>query len=365
MLASSARFAASILESHDVMTLCNVIDPTGKFVVRTLDVISGSVSADASRKTRRQCSLVLQDPTGELVPDQVNDILQPYSGYHLQLYRGISWRDGTNELFPLGTFAPYAPKISDTGDSLEIRVDGYDRSKLISRIRWTQPYVIPSGTNTGTAIRAILADRMPGLRYSFEPTRTTVPATTLGTSADNDPWSEAVDMASADGLDLYFDARDIVKLRSIPDPELDPVVRTFDDGENSTVLSFTRENDASKMYTGVFVYSEGTEVIEPIRVEVWREDTTLRIPYFFPTALIRDENQARLTGESLLRRVGRAEFAADLSVIPDPRQEVGDVVRVRRARSKLDDTFVISSINMPLDATSEASITTERRRTAA
>jgi hypothetical protein len=353
------------VKSHDVATRCNVLDPTGKFVVRELDVIGGSVSADSSRKTRRQCSLVLQDPTGELVPDQVNDILQPYSGYHLQLYRGISWRDGTDEMFPLGTFAPYAPKISDTGDSLEIRVDGYDRSKLISRIRWTQPYVIPSGTNTAVAIRNLIEDRMPGLRYDFEPTRTTVPTTTLGTQADNDPWSDAVDMASSDGLDLFFDARDIVTLRSIPDPESDPVMRTFDDGADSTVLSFTRENDASKMYTGIIVYSEGTEVVEPIRVEVWRADTTLRIPYFFPTALIQDIAQARATGESLLRRVGRAEFGADLSVIPDPRQEVGDVVRVRRARSKLDDTFVISSINMPMDATSEATLTTERRRTAA
>jgi hypothetical protein len=51
-----------------------------------------------------------------------------------------------------------------------------------------------------------------------------------------------------------------------------------------------------------------------------------------------------------------------MSVIPDPRMEVGDVVRVVRERSRLDDAFVISSISMPLDADTTASITTERRR---
>lgn len=365
MFATSNRFEDSIIRSHDVSTLCRIIDPTGKFTIMELDVISGNVSADASRKTRRQCSLTLQDPKGELVPDIASDILQPYSGHTFELWRGISWRDGSTELLPLGQFAPYNPKIDDTGDSLEIKLDGYDQSKVITRNRWIQPYVIPSGTNTALAIRAALMDRQPGLRYNFQPTNTTVPATTLGTVADNDPWKDLTDMAQSDGMELFFDARGIATLRDIPDPEVDPVVYTFDDGENSTVTGFHRENDASKMYTGVIVYSEGSEVDLPIRVEVWREDTNIKIPYFFPTALIKDEAQALLVGQSLLRRVGRAEFMAEMTMVPDPRLEVGDVVRVRRDRIRLDHPFVISNISMPLDANSEMTVTTEARRQAA
>jgi hypothetical protein len=362
MLDGSARFENSVVNSHDVAVTCQVVDPASGFVAAKLDVISGNVSSDATRKTRRQCSLTLQDSSGELIPTDVHDMLQPFSGYFIQLARGISWRDGTQELFPLGTFAPYAPKITDTDDNLEIALDGYDRSKIISRLRWTQPYSIASGTNTATAIKNLLLNRMPGLRFDFQPTAATVPATTLGTSADNDPWDDATKIAEADGMELFFDARDVVVLRDIPDPDVNPIVRTFQDDENCTITALTHATDADRMYTGVVVYSEGSEVVAPIRVEVWRDDTPLRIPYFFPTQLIKTEAQAIATAQSLLRRVGRAEYSADLSVIPDARQEVGDVVRIKRDRSRLDDVFVVSSIAMPLDATSTASITTERRR---
>ena len=362
MLASSERFAKSILASHDVATRCDVLDKTGRIVIKQLDVIGGSVSVDATRKTRRQCSITLQDPTGSLVPDEVDDLLQPYSGYHFQLWRGISWRDGTEELFPLGTFAPYNPKITDTGDSLEISVDGYDRSKLISRIRFYDPFVIPANMNTADAIRSIINSRQPGLKYNFQPSNHTVPGTILGVNADHDTWNDAVEIANSDGMDLYFDARDVVTLKPIPDPDTQQIVRTFDDGVDSTVLSFRRENDASKMYTGVIVYSEGSEIVAPIRVAVWRADTDLRIPYFFPTGLIKSIEQAHQTGESLLRRIGKAEFSAEISIVPDPRIEDGDVVRITRGLSKLDDPFVISSFNIPLDATSEMTLHTERRR---
>lgn len=363
MFTSSERFADSIVRSHDVATKCEILDKTGNFVIATLDVVAGSASADSSRKVRRQCSITIEDPTGNLVPNEVDDLLQPYSGYYFRLSRGISWRDGTEELFPLGTFAPWNPKIDDTGDSLSIKLDGYDRSKVISRIRWTQPYPIASGTNTGTAIRALLESRMPGLRYNFQPTNATVPATTLGVETDNDPWDDATKLAESDGMELFFDARDIATLRKIPDPENDEIVGTFDDGVNSTVLNFHRETDASKMYTGVIVYSEGSEITAPIRVEVWRDDTDLRIPYFFPTSLIKTEAQAIETGKSILRRVGRAEFSADVALVPDPRMEVGDVRRIRRDRIKLNDVFVVSSITMPFDSTSEMSVTAEKRRT--
>jgi hypothetical protein len=364
MFVSSDRFAASIVSSHDVATRCDVLDKTGRLVIAQLDVIGGNVSVDANRKTRRQTSLTLQDPSGNLVPDEVNDLLQPYSGHQIQLWRGISWRDGTEELFPLGTFEPYNPRTSDTGDSLEITLDAYDRSKLISRIRWRNPYVIPSGGNVGTVIREALETRIPGMQYNFQPTNSTVPGAILGPTADHDPWEDLVKIAASDGMELFFDARGVCVLRSIPDPDKDMVTKIFDDGENSVVTSFRRENDASKMYTGIIVYSESSELPKPIRVEVWRKDTDLRIPYFLPTGLIQNEAQARATGAALLRRVGRAEFSCEITAIPDPRIEDGDVVRVTRERARLDNPFVISGITIPLDADSEMTVSTELRRTA-
>lgn len=362
MQPSSARFGDSVVYGGDVVTRCNIVDKSSHYVVQSLDIVGGSVSIDGNRKVRRQCALTLQDPSGELVPDTAEAMLQPYSGYMLKLYRGISWRDGTEEIYPLGTFMPFTPRVSDKGDSLEITLDGYDRSKIITRTRWTQPYVIASGTNTAVAVKDLLESRMPGLRYNLEPTNTTVPLTVLGTEAENDPWEDAVRIANADGMELYIDANDIVVLRTIPDPTSDQVVYTFEDDERCTVTEFKRENDANQMYTGVIVYSEGSEVVAPIRVEVWRADTDLRIPYFFPTALITTVEQAIATGTSILRRVGYSEFSVQITAVPDPRFEAGDIIRVKRSLSKLNDTFSIQTIDIPLDATSPMSIATSQRR---
>lgn len=363
MFISSDRFDESILVSHDVTTKCEIVDPSGIHVVGELDVIAGNVSTDASRKTRRQCALSMQDQTGELVPNAVNDILQPYSGYSLRLWRGISWRDGTSELFPLGTFLPHNPRVNDLDDSLQINVDGYDRSKTISRMRWTMPYSVAAGTNTNTAIKAILDSRMSGLRYNIEPSAHTTTSLTFGLTADqNDPWADADSIASTDGKEVYFDARDIVTIRGIPDPDLDPVVAVYEEGENSTMTTISRENNGEVVYTGVIVIAEGSQLAAPFRVEVWRTDTDLRIPYFMFSPSISGQAQAQAAGEARLQQVGRAQYGVQVQCVPDPRLEVGDVVRIKRARSKIDDVFTVTSITMPLDAESEMSFTTSQRR---
>lgn len=363
MFISSDRFAESVKNSHDVITKCEIIDPSGTNVVGELDVIAGSVSVDSTRKTRRSCSLSMQDPTGDLVPNAINDILQPYSGYSLRVWRGISWRDGKSELFPLGTFWPYNPRVNDLDNSLQINVDGYDRSKIISRMRWTAPYTIPAGTNTNAAIRTLLDNRMPGLRYNIEPSEHTTPTMVFGTDVSgNDPWADAESIASSDGKELFFDARDIVTIRKVPDPDQDPVVATFEEGENCTMTAISRENNGEVVYTGVVVIAEGSGLEEPIRYELWRTDTTLRIPYFYYSPSITTVEQAQVAAQAMLQRVARAQYGVQVQAVPDPRLEVGDVVRIRRARSKIDDVFTIISLTMPLDAESEMRFTTSQRR---
>lgn len=362
MFPSSDRFSRSIQRSHDVATTCTVVDANDT-PVASLDVIGGNVSLDATQATRRQCTLDLQDPTGEIVPDLPTDFLQPYSGYYLQIARGISWRDGTSEMFPLGTFASFNPDIKDNGNSLAIKVNGFDRSKIISATRWTDPYPITDGTPLGDAVRNAIDNRMPGLRYNLEPTNYIVPATTLGLSTQNDPWADIVGIASAGGMDLFFDANDIVTMRTIPDYTLGSIVRYFEEGPNCTVTEFDRVNSADEMYTGVIVYSEGSGVTVPIRVAVWDPTTDLRIPYFFPTALITTEAQALQTGQSLLRRVGRSKFSVGLSIIPDPRHELGDIINIKRTRMKLNDAFVVNTATIPLDSNSTMHLGTAPRRT--
>jgi hypothetical protein len=361
---SSERFDTSLRESHDVEMVCNVMDETQTNVLATLDIVAGHTQLDGGQSTRGSCQLTLQDPTGLLVPNVADDLLQPYSGFTLQLERGIRWRDGTTETFPLGTFWPYNPQVNDSGDQLQIQVDGYDTSKIISRIRWTQPFVLDAGTNTGDAIKQVLDDRMPGLRYNIEPTGHTIPLTTLGADPNNnDPWADVSALASSDGLEVFFDAGNVLTVRRTPDPDVNPVVATYDDGVNSIVTEFDRQNNGDVIYTGVIVTSEGSGVPVPIRSERWRPDTDLRIPYFYTTSLITTQEQADAVAASLMTQVTRAEFGVVVHAVPDPRQELGDVVRIVRERSKIDDVFSIVQLTMPLDEATAMTFQTSQRRT--
>lgn len=364
MYVSSSRFDTSVRLSHDVLAICDVMDESGSNAIMSLDIIAGNTSLDSTQKTRSQCNLTLQDPTGQLVPNEATDILQPYSGYTLRLQRGIAWRDGTSEAFPLGIFWPYNPRVNDTGDQLQIQIDGYDTSKIISRLRWTQPFALAAGTNTGQAIQQVIENRMPGLRYNIEPTDNTIPATTLGADPNNnDPWADVSSLASSDGLEVFFDAANVVTVRRIPDPDANPVVATYEDGVNATVTEFDRQNNGDVIYTGVIVTSEGSGVPTPITSEQWRSDTDLRIPYFYTTSFIKTQAQADATCAALMTQVTRAEYGVEVTALPDPRQQLGDIVRLRRDRSKIDDVFSIVQMTMPLDESTLMKFQTSQRRT--
>lgn len=363
MHGSSSLFARAITRSHNAVSTVDVCDGSGQNVLAKLSIVSGSVQTDATQNTRGSCHLTFQDPDGVLVPNVATDLLQPYSGYTLKLRRGIEFPDGTVEDFPLGVFWPYNPQVTDTGDGLQITCDGYDTSKIISRSRWTQPYGIAKDTNSGTAIKNLLDTRLSGLRYNITPSTTTVPATTFGAdTAQNDPWNDAQALAASDGMEVFFDANNVVVLRPIPNPDTAHVSNTYTDGASSTVIEFNRTNNGDVIYTGVVVTSEGSGVTTPIRSERWLANTNLKIPYFYATSLITTQAQADSVAAALMQQVTRGQYGVVVKAIPDPRMQVGDVIQVTRGKSKINDVFTIVQLTMPLDPETPMQITTSQRR---
>lgn len=57
-------------------------------MVRTLAVHSGSVDADRAGRILRRFDAVVADPTGELTPAGIRDLLAPF-GTELRLYLGV------------------------------------------------------------------------------------------------------------------------------------------------------------------------------------------------------------------------------------------------------------------------------------
>ena len=96
---------------------------------------------------------------------------------------------------------------------------------------------------------------------------------------------------------------------------------------------------------------------------MWRADTDLRIPYFYTTSMITTQAQADAVALALMTRVTRAEYGVEVKAVPDPRQQLGDVVRIIRPKSKIDDVFSIVQLSMPLDESTPMTFQTSQRRT--
>lgn len=86
MILVSDDFADEVRRPH--MSVARVEVVRDDSVVRTLAVLAGSVEADRSGRILRRFSASLADPTGELTPSGIRDLLAPF-GTILRMYRGV------------------------------------------------------------------------------------------------------------------------------------------------------------------------------------------------------------------------------------------------------------------------------------
>ena len=86
MIGTSPEFQAIVRSTHSHIARVDVIRDGA--VIRTLSAHGGSVDADRAGRILRRFDCVLADPTGELTPAGIRDLLAPF-GTELRLYRGV------------------------------------------------------------------------------------------------------------------------------------------------------------------------------------------------------------------------------------------------------------------------------------
>jgi hypothetical protein len=360
-------FAAALKSSHTVVTLAEVL--TSGTVVATLDVLDGSVEVDGAAAVRRRCSVRLADSTGELTPADLSDLLAP-NGNEVRLFRGLRLADG-DELVPLGVFRIAAAEVAATPAGVAVELSGYDRSRKITRARWTAPYTISSGATYSAALKALLLSRDPAATFDFVEATGTTPALLFGADRDNDPWADAQKLAEAAGCELYVGPTGAYTLRTIPDPGTAPIVWDYREGVDATILAVSKSLDDEQTYNGVIVSGETPELGAPVTAAAWDDDPTSptyrfgpfgQVPEFFTSSLITSQAQATATAEALLRRKLGAVEDVRFDAIPNPAHEAGDVVRVLVDAARVDGRYVLESFSVPLGP-GTMTITTRKRRT--
>jgi hypothetical protein len=385
----SPAFLAALRRSHRVAVRADVqLAPTATSpaltLVTDLPVVDGIVTVDENAAVRRTCNLTLVDTDGSLTPTGAADPLAPY-GREVVLRRGVVLADGTTEFAPLGVFRFEEVEVVDEG-SRSIRLAGFDRSATVAAARFESPWAVAPGTRytvapsgagarpTG-AIADLLADRFPGLAYSFavDPS-TTTPLLAFEEGAD--PWEAATRMARNLGCELFFDAAGVCVLRREVDPT-DPTLAVsfvYAEGAEATVLSVIGRFSAKDGHNKVVVTGEPVDGNAPVRAEAYDADPASptyylgpygKRPRFHRSEFVTSTAQAQAAADALLQReLGGTEQVAFTALV-NPAHEAGDLVVVTREALGLSNVVaVLSSFSIPLAPGGSMSATTRRRRSA-
>ena len=362
MYPSSAAFKSAVRTNHTVVAKAEVWASDQK--LQEINISEGSVSINSSSAVRRTCevTVVTGRETANLVPDNDFDLLTPF-GNELRLYRGVQYEDGTEEYVPLGVFVITEVAIQDTNEGVVIKLAGEDRSIRIARAKWTEPYQLPNGS-LESALTDLLKNRYPDAQLSFPTTNVSVNQIILGSENSNDPWKDAVEIAELVGFDLFFDQNGVVQMKQFPTLDGSVVVALFIEGSGTTITSLDRTMSTKDTYNGVIYTIEGSDVVLPIRVEAWDEDTSSptyrygvfgEVPTFVESSLLATEAEAIRAAYSLLNiYIGKQEQMAFNSLV-DPSLDVQDVVYIKSNGAKVDRLVIIDSLDIPLNPEGEMS----------
>lgn len=366
------KFLAALHVSHEAFSYVELHSPDGD--IEILPAVGGDIKVDRTAAVRRGITVELVDPDGTLVPEGVNSVLTPF-GAELHPFRGIRYDDGTTEVYPLGVFRISKVSVKDTsGGSPTITVDGYDRSRTVARDKFTSVYTITQGTNLIDAIKDIVERTFSEVDYDLTTTTITTTAPKVY-DANDDPWTAVTELAQSMGCDIYFDAEGAlaivppVDIDDLPNPDF-----SYVEGDGNTMTDISRVYSDEPGYNGVIVVGESVgDEKPPVRGEAWDEEPTSvtyrfgpygEVPLFVTDSNVKTDVDAEQAAKHMLSNLLGFSQQLDVQATVNPTYEAGQVVQVTRARSHVDDLFVVDAFNIPLRASGAQGLILRQKRSA-
>lgn len=345
----SDAFKAAIKGSHTLATRCDLLIGGQPTMTVPLAESAGSVTLDRTAAIRGRAAVTLAAP--ELIPRTAFDPVTPF-GAELQVWRGVQLSTGP-ELVSLGVFPIQDLEPDATAATMTVNL--LDRAQRVVDAGFEGTEVIPAGTPVPDAIALLISNGVAGLTFRFVGSSEVTPLLVYDTSSSTDRWASAQALAASIGCDLYFDGVGVCVLLPVPDPSSGPVAQLVD-GPGGALVTLDKKWDRSSAYNAVIGTSNGTGA--PISAVARDEDPTSPSYYFGPfgkkpityQAAFTSQNQAQNAVDALLRQGLGVAQSLDLTMVPNPALEPGDIVAVRRALIGVDEIDVLDSTVIPLDA---------------
>ncbi|WP_338683960.1 DUF5047 domain-containing protein [Streptomyces acidiscabies] len=347
MYSVSARFLQTITESHSPITEVVLFLTDGS--TARLDHTGGSVQVDRGSAVRRTCSVSVADTS--LIPRTPTAKLGVY-GARLRISRGVQYSDGTTELVPLGMFR--VDEISGDVDEGPVTIAGKSLECVIADDKFTAPYRA-SGTAVG-AITSLIQRSIPDATVINLATDAAIGPRTW--DVEGDPWAAVLELAAAIGATAYCDPDGVFTIAELPDLTTATPVWTIAAGDGGAYVSASRGMTSDKVNNAVLARGENTEAnVAPVSALVVDNDSGSptywsgpygRRPLFYSSPTLTTTGACTAAATLLLRAAQSPNASADISSLPNPALEVGDVLRVVYP----DDTkelHQVAGFSVPLD----------------
>ncbi|MCX4816781.1 DUF5047 domain-containing protein [Streptomyces sp. NBC_01239] len=353
----SDRFLARLAESHYPVTRVQLFLTTGQVI--DVPHTGGSVTVDRAQAVRRTCTVTVADPT--LIPRAPSDQLATY-GARLRISRGIDYGDGTQpELVPLGVFR--LDSVDGDVNQGPVTLQGKGLEAVVADDKFTAPY-----TATGTvvsAIGALIRRSLPTADILSQ--ITDIPIGSRAFDIQADPWAGCQEIAAAAGAEVYANADGVFVISTLPDLSTATPVWAIEATEGGVYISATRAMSADKVFNGIRAAGENTaDNVAPVSYlatdddpgspTYWNGPFGRRPDFYSSSTLITTAacmNAARLK----LAQAKAPNASGDISSLPNPALEPGDVLRITHEDGSRE-LHQAASFSVPLDTGGSFPITT-------
>ncbi|MGW4493736.1 DUF5047 domain-containing protein [Streptomyces sp. NPDC004376] len=343
----SDRFLARLTESHRPVTRVQLILTNGQVV--DLDHTGGSVTVDRAQANRRTCTVTCPDPS--LIPRTPADQLATY-GARLRISRGVDYGDGSTEMVPLGVFR----LDSVDGDVTDgpINLQGKDLSACVADDKLTAPYTA-YGTVVGT-ITTLVQRTLPDAPIISRITDIPIGSRAYDTQAD--PWAACQEIAAAAGAEVYCDAEGDFVIAALPDITTTPPVWAIEAAEGGAYIKANRAMTSDRVFNGILASGENTtDGIPPVSYLATDNDSGSptywggpfgRRPDFYSSSTLTTLAACQQAANLKLAQAKAPNATGDISSLPNPALEPGDIIRVAHPDGSRE-LHQVASFTVPLD----------------
>ena len=385
----------------------------GSQVGPALPVETGTVTIDNTGIQRRRASLTVA-PTSGVLPTSVYSALTPFRNMVL-LYYAVGTAD--NPLPPYGSGAVPSNAyllgifvltdvdvdLENSGD-VKLSLELQDLSQDISRRVLLAPYVTQNGILMTSAVKGLLyfanskgLQAVPWFQAEQNDALTSggqgpdvLYAAGYTWDEGQDPWQACQQMAEACGMQLYYTPTGVTQMSYIPNPASTPVCWSYVSGLAPSpvvsgvgaigpmLTSCKRTFSQSQVFNYVEYVVEGananpspdllyvgTSFLAQLGDTDPNSPTNINGPYGIAGDVQFDQinyqsSVALIAAKARLRRDLGAADMVTFTAMPNPAHEAYDVVHVQAPEIGLDQLYVIDTVDLPLDAGKDMTVTARR-----